>query len=231
MSVKSPLLALITLTFLVLSGCSNQQEPDLMAGVMSQALAIVQGEAEPASDIVPKDGFFAVSPEFVASETRQVIGVVLEERNSQALLTPSGQRGNLTTWLSADRASFSFIAGTMLVRTSGLGHDLQNAEFEQLLSAMASGQGGTTQRVHVHLTRDFRQERKVFICEVTLVEKIEIQIADKRFSTQHFAEVCHDAAEKFTNFYWVDDETGLIVQSVQWVHTNTGLAHFQIINS
>jgi hypothetical protein len=231
MIIKIRILASLVLASFVVSGCSNQQEPDLMAGIMSQALAIVQGADEPASDIVQQDGFFTVSPEFVAAEKRLVVGVVLEERNSQALLTPSGQRGNLTTWLSADRASFTFVAGTMLVRTSGLGNDLQNAEFEELLSAIASGQSATTKRVHVHLTRDFQQERKVFVCGVTPVEQVEIQIADKRFSTQRFEESCENTTESFTNRYWVDAETGLIVQSVQWVHPNTGLAYFQIINS
>lgn len=118
----------------------------------------------------------------------------------------------------------------MLVRTSGLGSDLQNAEFNQLLTAMASGQGGTTQRVHLHLTRDFQQERKVFACEVTAGEPVGIRIADQSFSTLRFEEACENATESFTNVYWVDAGTGLIVQSIQWVHPNTGLAYFQIIN-
>lgn len=231
MIVKSQFIASLILASFLVSGCGNQQEPNPMAGILSQALAIVQGADEPASDIVQQDGFFTVSPEFVAAEKRLVVGVVLEERNSQALLTPSGQRGNLTTWLSADRASFTFTAGTILVRTSGLGNDLQNAEVNQLIIAIASGQGGTTQRVHVHLTRDFQQQRKVFVCAVTPVEPVEIQIAGKHFSTQRFEEVCENTAENFTNVYWVDAETGLIVQSAQWVHPNTGMAYFQIINS
>lgn len=232
MIVKSQFIASLILASFLVSGCgSNQQEADPMAGILTQALAVVQEAGKPTLPIVPQDGFFAVSPEFVAAEKRLVVGVVLENRNAHALLTPSGQRGNLTTWLSADRASFTFTSGTILVRTSGLGNDLQNAEVDQLQTAIASGQGGITQRVHVHLTRDFQQQRKVFVCDVTPVEAVEIQIGGKRFSTQRFEEACENTAENFTNVYWVDAETGLIVQSAQWVHPNTGMAYFQIINS
>lgn len=231
MIARTHIFSPLVLAVFLLSGCSNQQEPEPLSGIISQALAIVQGAGETAPPTVPQDGFLAVSPELAAAESNLVVGVVLEARNSQALLTPSGQNGNFATWLSPDRASFTFIGGTMLVRTSGLGNDLQNAEFGQLLTAMASGQGGTTQRVHVHLTRDFQQERKVFVCEVAPMEPVEIRIADKSFSTLRFEEACESTAENFTNVYWIDTESGLVVQSIQWVHTNTGMAYFQIINS
>ncbi len=230
MNARRRFLSPLILAFFLVSGCSNQQETSPFVTIFAQALVSIQGTSNTAPPIVPQNGFMAVSPELVAVEKNSVIGVVLGARNSQALLTPSGQSGNFTTWLSADRASFTFIGGAMLVRTSGLGNDLQNADFGQLLTAMASGQGGTTQRVHVHLTRDFQQERMVFTCEVTAGEPIGIRIADQSFSTLRFEEACENATESFTNVYWVDAGTGLVVQSIQWVHPNTGLAYFQIIN-
>ncbi|MFN3580706.1 MAG: YjbF family lipoprotein [Pseudomonas sp.] len=231
MIARSRVLSLLALAFFLVPGCSNQQEPAPLTGIMKQVLASIQGAGETTPPIIPRDGFLAVSSEFVAAESDPVVGVVLEARNSQALLTPSGQNGNLMTWLSADRTSFTFIGGTMLVRTVGLGNDLQNAEFTQLFTVMASGLRGSTQRVHVHLTRDFQQQRKVFACDVTPMERAEIRISDQSFSTVRFEEACKNEADQFTNVYWLDAKTGLVVQSIQWIHENTGYAYFQIINS
>jgi len=225
----------LSLTFFALflvSGCGNQQEPAPMREIATQALAgMLGGRDEGVPPVADQNGFLAVSPQLAATESNTVVGVVLEDRSSQALLTPSGQRGNLVTWLSADRVSFTFTGGTMLVRTSGLGRDLQNAEFTQVLTAMASGQRGTAQREHVYLTRDFQQERQIFSCEVTPMGRAEIQIVGRNFSTLRFEETCKRGSDQFTNAYWLDGGTGLIVQSIQWIHPDTGRAHFQIINN
>ena len=225
----------LSLTFLALflvAGCGNQQEASQLRKIAGQALAgILTGQDEGVPPVADQNGFLAVSPQLVATESNTVVGVVLEDRSSQALLTPSGQRGNLVTWLSADRVSFTFTGGTMLVRTSGLGRDLQNAELTQVLTAMASGQRSTAQREHVYLTRDFQQERQVFSCDVTPMGRNEIQIAGRNFSTLRFEETCRRGSEQFTNAYWLDGGTGLIVQSIQWIHPDTGRAHFQIINN
>lgn len=218
------------LSFLLLVGCSNQQEPSPLREIVVQAVS-GRGHSENVPPVAQQSGFLAVSPQIVATETDPVVGVVLEARGAQALLTPSGQSGNLTTWLSADRASFAFTGGTILVRTSGLGNDLQNAEFSELLMVMSSGQSGTARREHIYLTRDFQQERRVFACDVTLKGPAAIRIGAQNFSTIHFEESCRYEDNQFTNAYWIDRGTGLIVQSIQWVHQDTGKAHFQIINN
>ena len=231
MIARSRVILLLVLALFLGPGCSNQQEPSPLTSIMAQAMTTIRGSSVKVPPIIPQNGFLAVSPQLVAAEKNLVVGVVLEARNAQALLTPSGQRENLTTWLSADRSSFTFIGGTVLVRTSGLGNDLQNAEFAQLLTVMASGLSGSTQRTHVYLTRDFQQERKIFACDVTPMERAEIRISDQSFSTMRFEEACRNEAEQFTNVYWLDVRTGLAVQSIQWIHTNTGYAHFQVINN
>jgi hypothetical protein len=224
-------LPLLALVFFPLSGCSNQQEPAPLTSIMTQTMSSIRGAGVSMPPIISQNGFLAVSPQLVAAEKNLVVGVVLEARNAQALLTPSGQRENLTTWLSADRSSFTFMGGTALVRTSGLGVDLQNAEFAQLFAIMASGLAGSLQRTHVYLTRDFQQDRRVFSCAVTPMGRAEIQIADQNFSTMRFEEDCKNGTEQFTNAYWRDGGTGLIVQSIQWIHENTGYAYFQVINN
>jgi hypothetical protein len=217
---------------LLVTGCGNQQESAQLREIATQTLAgILGGQEDGIAPVAEQNGFLAVSPQLIATESNTVVGVVLEDRSSQALLTLSGQRGNLVTWLSSDRVSFTLTGGTMLVRTSGLGIDLQNAEFAQVLTVMASGQKGTAQREHVYLTRDFQQERQVFSCDVTPMGGAEIQIAGRNFSTLRFEETCRGDSEQFTNAYWLDGGTGLIVQSIQWIHPHTGRAHFQIISN
>jgi len=218
------------LALFLVSGCSSHQEPAALQGIAIQALAGIRGQEETAPPMTRQNGFLAVSPQLVATTNDPVVGVVLKARDAQALLTPSGQSGNLVTWLSADRASFTFTGGTILVRTSGLGNDLQNADFSQLLTVMASGQSGAAQREHVYLTRDFQQKRQVFACAVTPMGRADIRIAGREYSTLKFEEACKDDNEVFTNTYWLDGGTGLIVQSIQWIHPNTGRAYFQIID-
>lgn len=232
MSRSGRFLSLTFLALFLVAGCDNRQEPAPMQQIATLALAgLLGGQDEGVPPVADQNGFLAVSPQLVATESNTVVGVVLEDRSSQALLTPSGQRGNLVTWLSADRVSFTFIDGTLLVRSSGLGRDLQNAELTQILAAMASGQRSTAQREHVYLTRDFQQERQVFSCDVTPKGRDEIRIAGRNFSTLRFEETCRRGSEQFTNAYWLRGGTGLVVQSIQWIHPDTGRAHFQIINN
>lgn len=219
------------LALFALSSCSNSQEPHTLRAIANLALAGIGGQDERAAPVAQYDGFLSVSPQLVATTSDPVVGVVLEARDAQALLTPSGLNGNQRTWLSADRASFTFTAGTILVRTSGLGNDLQNADFSQLLAMMASGQRGTAQREHVYLTRDFQQERWVFACNVTPSGRADIRISGRVFSTLKFEESCMYKEEVFTNTYWLDGRSGLIVQSIQWIHPDTGRAYFQVIGN
>lgn len=220
----------VGLALLVVAGCDNSQEPTAMRVVTSQAIAGLLGsDAEALPPVTRQEGFLAVSEQLPASTEAPVIGVVIEDRDAQALLTQSGQNGSYVTWLSADRASFTFVGGTILVRTSGLGHDLQNADVSQLFGAMTSGQQTGFQREHVYLTRDYQHARHVFDCKLITTDRTTITIRKQRHNAVRFDETCNGENTSFTNSYWFDTEAGIIVQSVQWVHPQAGRAFFQLI--
>lgn len=211
--------------------CSNHQEPSDLRGLANLTLDGIGRQEEGSPPVARLNGFMAVSPQLVATTSTPVVGVVVESQDAQALLTPSGQSGTHVTWLSADRVSFTFIGGTVLARTSGLGNDLQNTDLTQLFSVVASGKRGVVQREHVYLTRDFQQERQIFTCDVIPMGNAKIVIADRMLSTLKFEESCRNAHNSFTNTYWLDHESGVFVQSIQWVHPMTGRAYFQVIGN
>lgn len=220
---------LLLFVLFAVPSCSNHQEQSDLGSLAKLTLDGVGGQKASLPPVVRQNGFLAVSPQLIATASAPVVGVVIETRDAQALLTPSGQSGTHVTWLSADRVSFTFIGGTVLARTSGLGNDLQNADVSQFLSVVASGKRGVVQREHVYLTRDFQQERQIFTCDVIPMGKAEIAIASRTLSTLKFEESCRNEHNSFTNMYWLDDVAGLFVQSIQWVHPVTGHAYFQII--
>ncbi len=215
---------------LLLGACGNNQEPGPFAVLADLARAEFGGSgAEALPPPIAQDGHLAVSAQLAASADQPVVGVVIEDRNAQALLTPSGASGPHMTWLSADRASFTLVAGSVLVRTSGLGNDLQNADVTQLLAAMAAGQPAELQRKHIVLTRDFQREALDFTCTLTPAGRAGISLAGQRRDTMRFNELCEGEGHSFTNSYWFDQGAGMIVQSVQWVHPQTGRVHLQLI--
>lgn len=221
---------LLALGMFALAACDNRSEPSPLRAMADQALAGVFGtDAEPLPPVTRQNGFLAVSDQFAASADGPVVAVVIEGRDAQALLTPSGANGPFVTWLSADRASFTFVAGAVLVRTSGLGHDLQNADVSQLLGAMASRQQGDLQREHVYLTRDFQQKRQVFQCNLASAGQVTITLAGRSRTTERFDETCSGEGQGFTNSYWFDGRSGMIVQSAQWVHPQVGRVFFQLL--
>ena len=214
-----------------LAACSNAPESNPLRDALSGGVSGLTGGARPTPAQVPESGFLAVAPQLIASaQAEPAVGLFMQERNTQALLSLSGARATHVTWLSGDRISFTLSGGTMLVRTSGLGHDLTHADFTQTLMLIASGRAGQTERTHTYLTRDFQQDRQRFTCDVRPLGPTQVQLGRASRQALAYEEACKGEMASFTNRYWLDTSSGQIVQAVQWVHPQVGKAHLQLLN-
>lgn len=222
-------LALIASAAMLL-GCSNSEELSPLSEPLRDRLPslLARGADEPA--IEPTAGFPAVPPAVVARHDGPAVGIYVEDRAAFALLTPSGQRGNLVTWLSPDKVSVTLANGAILVRSSGLAHDLAGADVSQLVATLAAGQGGTVRREHLYLNRDFSQDRVSFSCDVSRAGAETLNLGGRSVPTISFEERCRGGGESFTNTYWRDAASARVVQSEQWVHPQIGKVFLQLLN-
>lgn len=211
-------------------GCSNASEPNAIGTAVQSSFGSLLAPSARATPRRARNGFLAVSETLAAPETQPVIALFLEERGTEALLTRSGARPGIETWLSADRAALTLAGGTMLLRSSGLGHDLHHADFSETLTLIATGSAGQAQRRHIYLTRDFQQESHSFTCAVRPTGADTLQLGSRAVVTTRFEEACTGPLAEFTNLYWLAAQEQRIVQAVQWVHPQIGMAHLQALN-
>ena len=214
-----------------LAACGNAPEQSPMRIALDAGLSGLTGESRPSPAQVPESGFLAVAPTLIATaQSEPAVGLYMQERNTQALLSLSGATATHVTWLTGDRISVTLSGGTMLARTSGLGHDLNNADFSQTLMLMAQGAAGQAERTHTYLTADFQQDRERFTCDVRPLGQAQVQLGRASRQTLAYEEACTGDMGDFTNRYWLDTGSGQIVQAVQWVHPQVGKAHLQLLN-
>lgn len=214
----------------VLAGCSNSEELSPLSEPLRERLPALMSRSPDGPTAAPTTGFPAVPPAVVAQQQGPVVGAYLANREAFALLTPSGQRAHLVTWLTPDKVSMTLANGAILMRTSGLGHDLAGAEVSQLMASIAAGQGGAVQREHVYLSRDFAQVRERFACDLTRIGDETLSLAGRAVATVKFEERCRGDEDSFTNVYWRDAGSARVVQSEQWVHPRVGKVYLQLLN-
>ena len=228
-SIARVFLAMVASTA-VLVGCSNSEELSPLSEPLRERLPMLLSRSPEAQTAAPVSGFPAVNPALVAQHQGPVVGAYVANREAFALLTPSGQRANLVTWLTPDKVSMTLANGAILMRTSGLGHDLAGADVSQLAAAIASGQGGALQREHVYLSRDFSQVRERFSCELTRAGEETLNLAGRAVATVKFEERCRGDEDSFTNVYWREAGSARVMQSEQWVHPRIGKVYLQLLN-
>lgn len=111
-----------------------------------------------------------------------------------------------------------------LVRgTRGLGADLLAADPEPTIAALTQGAPfGPYQRRYAFLDEWVSQVTLTATCSLSLAGEETVVLAQRAIATQRSDETCRIGEETFTNIYWQDLSTGVIVRSRQWISPTVG---------
>lgn len=199
---------LIALAALLAACSSNPEQSALLKSVLL-----------PAADIPKPDPIFlavaeAGAPAYVVSVERRekaYSSFVLQTRNAQ------GEE----SWVSGDGLSVAMKDG-LILSTRGFGGDLMSTDTTRLSAMLRSGQTGITELFTTHLDGNDQTVHGAFRCRVQPEGTRPVDLGNGEQPTDYITATCRNGITQFTNLYWMDRNTGQIIQSRQWISDEVG---------
>lgn len=161
--------------------------------------------------------------ELTRAQIEQIPSAVLAlsfEENPRVFIVPLARNGDYLTYMDSQRRGFVMHDGAV-TGTLGIGFDLDAVKaagndpvFNQTPLADWPGQ---VDRSYQYQVRDGAGYVISLTCTYQKVARERIEIIEQFYDVVRIAETCTNRARQVTNLYWVDDETGFIWRSVQWV--------------
>lgn len=148
---------------------------------------------------------------------KPILRLVVPSRGLDGFLTISDTKGDVVTWTTTDRATFSFRDG-VLIQTRGLGPDLMSAQVPSVADLAADG--GRHQRVYYFLGDDDQGTRRTYECAIKVVGPETIEILQRSHSVTRVVEDCARTYGPIRNEYWIEGTT--IRKSRQWASARLG---------
>ena len=156
----------------------------------------------------------------VEPDAPEVILVTVPALRAQGYAVPSARIGSVTTWRTADNATFSFDRG-VIVSTRGLGDDLMGADIDQSIAASTGGAGGWAPRINGYMNGEYQSYFMTFQCRRSGSQSDSVVLGDRSVSATRFTETCVNDEREIENTYWRNGN-GVMVKSRQWVSPSVG---------
>ena len=159
---------------------------------------------------------------------------ISSEGRARAFLVPlSNNRGYLNYRDAEGNAVVLF--GGALSGTESLGNDLQAVRHHPrdpiAHQTPLARWPGRVQREYQYQRRDLDGYSIVLDCVFDRIARERIVIVEVSFDVVRVAETCTNAQRQITNTYWVDEATGFIWRSEQWIGPRLGHATIEIIRA
>ena len=215
-------LTALALSSLVLVGaCGNQTDQgNLLKTATTTAKAkFKQRRASKTATPATPDVAKMVS-ESLARTSKPLTIVVVENRNSIAILTQIENNGAYRTWASADRRSVTTTRG-IITATRGLGFDLMSADVSNSLPLIKARRSGATNRTLRFLDGENQTIATTYACNTKVGGSLTIAIGEVKSPAQTVTETCRAGSVSFENTYQVSP-SGYVLQSRQWLGPNIG---------
>ncbi len=137
--------------------------------------------------------------------------------------------GRVEIWKSSDNA-LVFLRNGVVVGTRGVGGDIISADAALTVRALANRASASGVREYILSDGDVTTTRMQFRCTVTVAERGSVTVVNQRFNATRMQEACIGGPTgdlRIDNEYWVEDSTGLVRKSRQWVGLKSG--YFELI--
>ncbi len=214
----------------LLAGCSSDRGgqtdlPKLIFGTLKQGVQTRQAGPQPKVVVTPKMlaetkiAALQINPEMTGGS--DFLRRVASRRDSMP--------GRVEIWKSSDNAQV-FLRNGVVIGTRGVGGDIIAADAALTISAIQARAARSGLREYTLSDGDVTTTKMQVYCDIEVVGNSIITIVDQVFNTTHLREECapgSDAAAVMTNDYWVQESTGLVRKSRQWVGPRSG--YFELI--
>lgn len=154
------------------------------------------------------------------------------EDGVRAYLVPLADNGGYLTYLDQNRRGL-VMKGGAVTATKALGEDLRAVRHHRddptaTLTPLAQWPG-RLYRDYQFRKRDGVDYSVTLDCVFERLARETIEIVEIDFQVVRVSEICTNAARQVTNTYWVEEETGFIWKSQQWLGPNLAPATVEII--
>ena len=154
------------------------------------------------------------------------------EDSPRAFVVPLADNGGYLTYMDATRRGI-VVQGGAIVGTLGLGIDLNgvlNGAEDPIAHPLPLAQWpGQIDRNYQYQLRDGEAYSITLTCVFERVARERIEIVERSYDVVRIAETCTNRARRVVNLYWVEDSTGFIWKSQQWVSPQQPLLTVEVI--
>jgi len=151
-----------------------------------------------------------------------ILRAVIAARGADAYLTISDTKGDVVTWSTTDRTTFTLRDG-VLIQTRGLGPDLMSAQAPTLGALRTDG--SKYQRIYFLLGADDRSTRRTYDCTVSVGGQEVIEVFGRSHRVTHVTESCSRPQDSIANEFWI--EGSVIRKSRQLASGGAGFIDFE----
>lgn len=218
MSYRLPLMAALMATLAACSGGTDQKSGQLAslvevrAAVKAQRAAADQPRAQ-------------VTRALIEEINAPLLEAGLQSRDLTGYFFLHAVRAPVQIWRANDGGQI-VVRNGLVTGTRGIGDDLLSSGYAQTLAAIAKGTG-TVSRQYDLRNGLGGQESVTVTCRFETLGHQDIEIYERFYKTRHIREHCRSkAGDAFVNDYWVEQNSGTIRQSNQWISPKLG--HFSL---
>ena len=201
-----------------LATCGNEEG---MAGLeeAGQLLRNVGGGAATGGGRVPSERIATA----LEDGDGALLLVLVEDRNSEALLPEIERNAGYVTFATADRQTLTLRRG-IVTATRGLGGDLMSADIAALDALLSARRAGNARRVMRYLDGNEQTVALVFDCAVTRGELRRVEAGRIDRTALEMTETCRDAGGREIENTFLVTAAGEVIASRQWLGELNGYA-------
>jgi len=224
-------LAACVLLGLTVSGCGS--DPGGAGPILQSAVSELTGgeggtpQAGPPAGSAPR-----LTRAQVEAAGAPMIRIRLEGENAVSLMTAQARNGPYTTYLSKFTQSLT-LQGALVTASRGMGYDLLAVDARStdpmVTPRPLADWPARVQRVYRFPGNGPRGESVLVTCGYRPGEAMSIEIVEESYTGRQIEEICEGTSVSFVNDLFVEEETGVVWRSFQWLGPQQGRIDVEVL--
>ena len=224
-------LAACILLVLLVPGCGS--DPSGAGPLLKSAVSGLTGGDGDAPQAGPPAGS---APRLTRAQVEAagapMIRIRLEGENAVSLMTAQARNGPYTTYLSKFTQSLT-LQGTLVTASRGMGYDLLAVDARSsdplVTPQPLSEWPARVQRVYRFPGNGPSGVSMLVTCAYRPGEALTIEIVEVSYTGRQVEEVCEGQSVSFVNDLFVEEETGFVWRSFQWLGPQQGRIDVEVL--
>jgi hypothetical protein len=215
----------------LVGGCGS--EPNPAGALLKSAVEELGGGEEAGAQAGPAPGSApSLTRVQIEAAGAPMIRIRLENENAVSLMTAQARNGPYTTYLSKFVQSLT-LQGTLVTASRGMGYDLLSVDArasDPLVTPRPLAEWpARVQRVYRFPGNGPRGVPMLVTCVYRPGEALSIDIVEVTYAGRQVEEICESDTVSFVNDLFVEDETGFVRRSFQWLGPQQGRVDVEVL--